>query len=177
MKKAMTVMAVLLVVTMIASVGYAWEKGAWRHHKRQAIKDELNLTDEQQAQMIKIKADFIKETADIKADLMVKRNELFKMLRDPNASEKDLLAKHSELNQLQSKMMDTRFKKKLAMRKVLTPEQLEKFFDMLPGMGKGMMGHCRGMGPDRGMAPGMGMGPGMGFGAFWEQDFDDSDDE
>lgn len=101
------------------------QKGAVKEHKGAWAQD-LQLTAEQKQTMLEQKARIRKAMAEIKGQLRVKRVELENELEkpDPNAGRLEQLVE--EISGLQKRKMMLRIQAALEMKKILTPEQLEK---------------------------------------------------
>ena len=142
MKKAMVALGLVVVMLLGGSYIYAQEQGnpsghewmhgkkTWGHGKR------LNFTPEQKAKFKELRRGFIKETAQLRGELLTKRLELRLMWTDPKADSKSILAKERELRDLQNRMRDKIVQYKLEARSSLTPEQIEKL-GMMGGRGFG----------------------------------------
>ena len=70
------------------------------------------------------------DTHDLRYDVRIKRVEMQKLFTDPKVDDATLLGKEKELNALKLKLMDRKAEMKLAWRKILTPEQLQKLGQM-----------------------------------------------
>jgi Spy/CpxP family protein refolding chaperone len=110
----------------------------------------LNLSKEQIDKMQELRGRLYAETRDLRYELSQKQLEMRKLFTDPKIEDATVLAKQKELISLRQKLMDKMAQMPLEMRKVLTPEQLQKI-DQMPvgrfgvgmgfgGMGPGMMG-------------------------------------
>ena len=86
----------------------------------------LNLSKEQRDKMRAMVDRSFQETRDLRYELLQKGVEMHKLFTDPKVDDATLLAKEKELNALQLKLMDRKAEMKLAWRKILTPEQIQK---------------------------------------------------
>ncbi len=122
---------------------------------------DLNFTPDQKDKLKELRWKFEGETAQLKGALLTKRLELRALWRNPKADSKAILDKEKELRDVQSQLREKAVLHRLEVRKILTPEQIEK---MGPGWGKGFGRHH--MAGEMGEGPGMehGMGPGQGQG-------------
>jgi Spy/CpxP family protein refolding chaperone len=93
------------------------------HHRLAAF---LNLSKEQKDKMRAIRNAFFADTHDLRYDIRLKRIEMRKLFTDPKTTDEALLAKQREMDMMIMKLMDRRAVMKVEMRKVLTPEQIEK---------------------------------------------------
>jgi Spy/CpxP family protein refolding chaperone len=106
----------------------------------------LELTDEQKAEIDKIHEEGTADAARLRKELRRAKNELEGVMLDdaPKADEVRKLAR--EVGDLRTEMQILRLEKRLAFRKVLTPEQLDKWIAHHGGRGMGP-GRGRGHGP------------------------------
>ena len=154
MKKAMVALGLVAVMLLGISFVYAQEQSdpprrGWMHgEKSWGQGKRLNLTAEQKTKLQELRRKFIKETAQLRGELVTKRLELKSLWTDPKADSKAILAKERELRDLKNRMKDKIIQNKLEFRNSLTPEQIEKLGRMGGrGFGHGFgMGHSRGMG-------------------------------
>ena len=86
----------------------------------------LNLTQEQKDKMRELRNRYYVDTHDLKYDIRIKGLEMQKLFTDPKVEDTTLLAKEKELNALRLKLMDRKAEMKLAWRKILTSEQIQK---------------------------------------------------
>jgi Spy/CpxP family protein refolding chaperone len=110
------------------------------------------LTIEQEKQIADLKMKLIKETEPIKTELKIKQMELQALWKEDNPDAKKILAKTKEISALRASLQEKMINHKLAILKILTPEQRK--------MMKGKMG-MRCMGCYDGDGCGMGSGCGM----------------
>jgi Spy/CpxP family protein refolding chaperone len=133
-----------------------------------AWKQELGLSDEQSAQLQKLWQDERKQAVRRRADMQIARMELDEALNAKTIDEKIVAAKVQALTQLQATALKARVDRRLAVAKLLTPEQREKMKQIrhvrFEGRGRGFGRHGRfGAGPADGrMGAG---GPGGAGGA------------
>ncbi len=118
------------------------------------------FTPEQDKQMMDLKAALLKETEPLKTDLKVKGMELMALWKDDNPDGKKIVAKVQEIGALKLKLQEKMIVHKLAMMKILTPEQKTMMKGMM-GMGCGGFDCCD-VGEKCGMMGGPGCGKGMG---------------
>jgi protein CpxP len=114
------------------------------HGHGQRMMDDLNLTTEQKEKLHDAMIAHQKEMIPLRADLKVARIELREMIRS-NQSKSAIDAKVEAIGKLRTQIEKARVDNQLAMRSILTPEQLKKW-DARPGAfgsGKGMMGKDR----------------------------------
>ena len=118
------------------------------------------LTAEQENQITDLKMKLIKETEPIKTELKIKQMELQTLWKEDNPDAKKILAKTKEISALKTSLQEKMINHKLAILKILTPEQKKM---MKEKMGMHDMGCC-GMG-DCGMDGCDGHGTGKGAGS------------
>ena len=124
-----------------------------RRPPRGMLKQELGLTDAQVSQLRKLHTDE-RETAILRrANMAVARMDLNDLLGAATLDEKAVSARVKELNDLQAAALQARVNARLGLRKVLTPEQLEKMKELGPGLEMGPHGRGWGRGPGRGPMP------------------------
>lgn len=90
---------------------------------------QLNLSNEQRQKLAQVKADFITKTANLRADLEVKKAELETLWRASNLDESQILAKAREAAKLQFQLSDYRLQQRIAMFQILTPDQRKQMLD------------------------------------------------
>ncbi len=111
--------------------------------------ERLHLTEEQTVRLQKLRESFLKETLSLRNDLVIKRLDLNDLLADPESDPRRVLAKQTEISDLESKIGERTVLYRWEMRQILTPEQIQLlpegiFFRgfhgqrMMPGQGRGM---------------------------------------
>jgi Spy/CpxP family protein refolding chaperone len=115
--------------------------------------DRLDLSAEQAREMRQLRSSHRKEQVRQRAALYVARLELADLLAAPKLDEAAIQAKAGEIGEKQAAQVRARVEHRLAVARILTPEQRER--------AQGMWGHGRGHGRGRGMA---GLGPRRGSG-------------
>lgn len=114
----------------------------------------LNLTDEQNAKIRDLRAAQLKELQPLQEKMYSKRGELRQLWLQKNPDENRIKAAYKDMRTLRDQMHDKMLSHKLAMFKVLTPEQQTKLQASGGGRGFGPGFGCNG----RGMG-GYGKGP------------------
>jgi Spy/CpxP family protein refolding chaperone len=144
--------------------------------------DGLELTDQQIDRLEELRFEHQKEMIKKQAVVKEARLEMRMLMKETRVDEKAALAKQDRIAGLKAEIGKAKLKHRLAMRQVLTDEQLEKWMKMkrdrrhLGGRGDGFHPGCPGPHPEMGpMGPGMGhpkMGgkPGRGM---WEDPMDE----
>lgn len=162
MKKAFTVMAVLLLVAAIAVPSFAYR--GWRGHGDAPCRDianvpGLNLTADQKTKLTDMRKSHLKEIKPLQDKMFIRQGDLRLLWQEKNLDQAKITALDKEIRAIRDQIHDKRTSYQWAVYKLLTPEQREKLGNLGPGgycFGQGM-GHKRGPGP--GYGPGM-MGPG-----------------
>jgi Spy/CpxP family protein refolding chaperone len=178
---------VLAVVGVLAVAGLAFAQAPTQERQRQRggvpgggqqmhmgmqgparLAESLGLTDQQKAQIEKLRADQQRAAIKRRADTQLAKLELGELLKAQTVDEKAVALRVKELTDLHGAAIKARVDHLLAMKKILTPEQQEKMKQMHanrpgagPGMGRRMM---------RGRRPG---GPGPGPGGPGGDDLED----
>lgn len=129
--------------------------------------DELGLTDDQIARMDDLMLQHQKDMIGKRAEIKELKLDLMALMRKSKVDEKAAMGLQDKISALKADLAKTQLKHKLAMRNILTAEQLQKWLKMQREFhrGKGMrsqgMEHSRM--PHRGMmGPGAGDNPGQG---------------
>jgi periplasmic protein CpxP/Spy len=104
--------------------GRGFGRGHWKHRGFGGrLFSQLNLTDEQKAQMKQLRQNFRESTKVLREELRVKRGELRQAQQGATFNEALTMQKLNEISALQVKMMGEQFKLKQEVSSVLTPEQ------------------------------------------------------
>jgi Spy/CpxP family protein refolding chaperone len=133
---------------------------------------EMGLSEEQLSQLRALRSEAAKAGLRARTDMQLKQMELEELLEAEEPDEAAIQSKLRELSDARHALMQQRIANRLAMRRVLTPEQRAKWKKMRRHfIRRGMMqrfGGQRGFGPrgwrQRGFGPGRGLGPGRGPG-------------
>ena len=127
-----------------AGGGPGWQNG---HGGYGRMATELNLTKDQQDQLVVLRKQQREELKPLRDQMYQKRQEMRSLYTDPAANDATIIAKQKELNALRQQMQDKAVQFRLEQRKIFTPEQLAKLRDMPIGHGRGSRG---GFGPGGG---------------------------
>lgn len=106
------------------------------------MQSELGLSDDQVAQLQKMRSDGRSQAIRQRAELRIARGELNDLLRAPAVDEKAVSAKLKQVTDLEAAATRARVEHRLALRRVLTPDQLAKMQTL-------MRDHAREGGPRR----------------------------
>ncbi len=141
--------------------------------------EKLDLTEDQQTAITEIQEQARKGNLELRKQIMRLRNELQgEMLKD-EPTQKTVVNLTQKIGDVRTQMQTNRVKTRLAVRKLLTPEQRDMMLMMKQGHHQGRGGfsgrggqRCSGPGQGPGCdGPGPGHGPGRGFGLRnWDDD-------
>ena len=114
------------------------------------LSEALNLSDEQKAQVRQIMLEARKKNITTEAQHKLARLELHELMQADTPDVKKIDAKISEVSKLRETMMRAHIESRLAMQKILTPEQRKKMQEIRPfeRMRRGR-GHFGDSGPGR----------------------------
>lgn len=105
-----------------------------------ALEKDLGLSADQAAQLKKQRAEGRKQAIRQRADLAIARLELQELMDAATVDEKAVAAKVKAISDLQAAALLARTNERLAMRRLLTPEQQEKLRQLAPRGRPGRMG-------------------------------------
>ncbi len=163
MKKTIIAISLIMSLLMVSQV-MAWgprNGNSAMNGMGMGWMSNLNLTQDQKVKLAELRQNMMKETTTTRSKLAALRIEIRTLFTQQNADEEKLKAMHSEMLTLQKKLQEKRFTYRLAMRKILTTQQLAMLsqgrgFIGSHGMGSGFMrkGHGRhgGCGQGRSLA-------------------------
>jgi Spy/CpxP family protein refolding chaperone len=97
---------------------------------RAMLKAELGLSAEQETQLKKLRDDGRKQAIRQRADLAIARIELEEAMDAPSVDEKLVASRVKAVSDLEASALQARTNQRLAMRRLLTPEQQEKMRQM-----------------------------------------------
>ena len=136
------IMAVLIVVCLAALVSFAGEKQGKMDAAGHAakLKAELNLTDEQTAQVESVFAGILERMQPIRASKRATHQEL-KGLRNATAADAGAIeAKETELETIRAQKRELMAERDNAMQQILTLEQFAKYQEIVAAHSKKKMG-------------------------------------
>lgn len=144
--------ALFAAVLLLTSAGYAQCPMANKTGSagdKGGMPDMMKFTPEQEKQMMDLNLALIKETDPIKTDLKIRGMELMALWNEDNPEAKKILTKVKEISEVKLRLEEKMINHKLAMLKILTPEQKKMMKGMMGGMGDcemkggcGMKGGC-----------------------------------
>ena len=140
-----TLMSVLLLVALVPLAisqpmrGFHGRMGTMEPGQRMFAN--LNLTDEQQSQILDMRLQHQKEMLPVRTELQGKMDELRLLKIDKNPNLRRIDGKIDEISKIRTKLQKARVRHQMEVRKILTTEQ-QKIFDskMLSGRGNGKFG-------------------------------------
>jgi Spy/CpxP family protein refolding chaperone len=141
MRMRLWVMVGVLAVAGTVAVATAQERP--RRQGRSdivALEKELGLSADQAAQLKKLRAEARKQAIRHRADLAIARLELQELMDATTVDEKAVAAKVKAISDLQAVALQARTNERLAMRRILTPEQQEKMKQLAARGRQGRMG-------------------------------------
>lgn len=126
LKRQTSPVKTLVVITALIAVCSYSPAEARRGDYAGHLAKELNLTPEQKEQLTKINEEFRATVPEKRKQMKAAREELQKTLQS-DASDDVIRQKFQELQKKQGEFAAQRFEKVLSIRKLLTPEQRQKF--------------------------------------------------
>lgn len=97
--------------------------------------NQLGLTDDQKAQIKAIRHKNMEANKPLRESLRTKHQELFALLKKPEANKDQAIAKQREINGLMNQLAESRINAWFEARAVLTPDQLKKLETIQPRRG------------------------------------------
>lgn len=136
--KKLTILMITLFTVSIAWAQGMGSMGPGKMGQGMAMQERLNLTDEQKSQLQDLRLTHQKEVIPYHSDLKIKMIELKEMIAK-GESEKNLLKKNNEINEIKTKLSELRLKHQLKVREIVGEENFK-----LMGIGHGAKGACMG---------------------------------
>lgn len=124
------VLVAMTVAGLGASPAFADEEKAAR--PRRGLVQELDLSEQQSGELARLRAQGRKEAIRRRADIQIARQELRELLTAPELDQKAVSAQVQKLSALHAAGVQARADGLLAMRRVLTPEQLTTLSHLPP---------------------------------------------
>jgi Spy/CpxP family protein refolding chaperone len=147
-KRILVAMGVLAVAGAVAAQQPGPKPGLGSHGRGgpdpARLQQALGLTDAQTEQLKKAWDEHARAGIRRRADMQIARMDLHNLLSAATVDEKAVTAKVGQIGELQLAQLRSEVDGRLALRKILTPEQLKKFQQMRPqaGMGRGERGRA-----------------------------------
>jgi len=99
---------------------------------------ELNLTPEQVSRFQEVRQQDASRIDPLEMQVRQIREELRTLLASSTSTEAQIRQKHQEMQQLQQQIGNFRLDGQLAIRQILTPEQIQTLGQRMPRLGEGM---------------------------------------
>ena len=154
MKKMTMILGALLLVAVASSSALAYRGGGLGTDGGMATR--LNLTAEQTSQIKEMREAFVKELVPLQNKLYAKRNELKLLWLQKTPDQEKITAVNKEVRALRGEMEDKMTGQRLAVTKILTPEQQAKLQSYGGGRGYGQKGGRGACDPVSGRGPAYG---------------------
>jgi Spy/CpxP family protein refolding chaperone len=147
-KKTIPILILVLSLFFLMSIASAQDP----EPPKKRLKTKIALTPEQKEKIEDIRFDFQKESIRLKADLKIAKLELKSLMSEEELNKGNIYRKIEELSDLRTKLAKNQVDKKMAIRQILTREQLDKlkeFKSRKMKRGKIMQGKMRRVQPPR----------------------------
>ncbi|MCF7824295.1 MAG: Spy/CpxP family protein refolding chaperone [Candidatus Marinimicrobia bacterium] len=135
-------MLFLIMVFSLSAIAQPMNGPAKQGKGRMMMSEELNLTADQEKQMQELRFDHDSRMIDLKAKLQAERLEMRKLMAADEPNEKKIYGQIEKISTAEVKIEKARIDHKLAVRKILTAEQLKIFRNEM-GNRDGQFGHNR----------------------------------
>ena len=96
-----------------------------------SIIKELKLSESQVKETKRIGAAYSNRTLKLRSEIIGKSIEFRNLLHDPSASEEAIRAKGKEIEAIDSQLIREKIEFQIEMRKILTPEQLQRWYTVM----------------------------------------------
>ena len=155
--KQILISAVVTLMVFSSGAAYAWPaygqgqekdgKRAWEkmEEKREKFIKELGLTPEQEEQIKNLRKEKKEKRGELWIKIQAQRLELKEELEKPTTDRARIDSIVTELKALMAEKLDQRVEGILSMKKILTPEQYEKFKEEIEVFKDGMKDKYKGM--------------------------------
>lgn len=133
MKKTKLIIVALIVLLSTATV-YAQMPGRrqrGRDELKGSIAKELNLTKEQEDRLVANRKMQREKMSQLMAAMKEKQVKLREQLKDPTVTRAAIKPLANEIKSLQAQLIESRINGIFAVREILTPEQVTKFYQMM----------------------------------------------
>ena len=177
---ALFLAAVLIPVFVAAQEAQAPQPAGKKPPVKMGPRETLGLSPEQEKALETFRKARMDESRAFREEMMKLRGEMRELAQDPKANEAKINGLIDKIAQLRAEKAKAAFRNRAEVKKIFTPEQLEKMKSFRarlmdrPGMaGRGRMGFSRMgfRGPGRFMGPGFGLRRMGRFGAFPHRPF------
>jgi Spy/CpxP family protein refolding chaperone len=139
--KSILSLAIIMMLSFFLLVSLPYAQAPEKQQKR--IKAGLELTPEQKENIRKTRLNFQKDKIKLKADLKIAQLELKSLLREEKLNRGEIYGKIEYLGDLKTQLAKNRLDQRMAIRDILTKEQLEKLKErkFKRSIGKRLMQH------------------------------------
>ncbi len=114
------------------------DRDTMRQNMEDRMTRELNLTPEQVSRFQAVRQQDASRIEPLETQVRQTREELRTLLASTTSTEAQIRQKHQEMQQLQQQIGNLRLDGQLAIRQILTPEQIQTLGQRMPRMGEGM---------------------------------------
>jgi Spy/CpxP family protein refolding chaperone len=139
-KKLILIVTIAIALVLLFVLAYAQ---APRQQQMKTM-DKLNLTDEQINSFRDIQYNFQKTVIGLRADMQSSRLELRHLMMQDKPDQNAIANLVDKIGETQKKLLKQQVDRKLAMKAILTPDQLKKFMQMRGDRMEGRMGGGKG---------------------------------
>jgi Spy/CpxP family protein refolding chaperone len=139
-KKLILIVTIASALVLLFTLAYAQAP----RQQRMKTMDKLDLTDEQSNSLKDIQYNFQKTVIGLRADMQSSRLELRHLMMQDKSDQKAIANLVDKIGETQKKLLKQQVDRKLAMKAILTPDQLKKFMQMRGDRMEGRMGEGRG---------------------------------
>ncbi len=140
MKKALLLGAIILVLASPAW-SFGGPHGMGGHWMNPNVASQLDLTEDQKAQLETMQEAFAAETGPLRDELFSKNAELRQLWNEASPDETMILARQQEIQELRNNLQEKGTRFELQCRQILTPQQREKLSTVQSHHGKWRTGH------------------------------------
>ncbi|MDZ7698957.1 MAG: Spy/CpxP family protein refolding chaperone [Deltaproteobacteria bacterium] len=161
--KKISVLAAVLLIVGVATMAMAGPRGMGRWGGEGSMElsmlDSVNLTPEQSEKILALKNNHFSDVQPLRSEMFNKRAELRLLWLQTTPDAAKIKATQDELWNFRKQLQDKRTDFRLAIRKILTPEQVTQILSKGCGGGPGSeygKRHGKGFGRGRGRGPGQG---------------------
>ena len=140
MKKKLLILGLVLLITIniavLATIGYRWQcqkggKPCEGYKPGEYLCQKLSLSNSQKEKMEILRKTFEEKTTQIRETLSVKRNELVKLLSQPEPDNNKIESLIKEIGSAQTELEKEVINHILKEKEILTREQQEKFLKLI----------------------------------------------
>ncbi len=137
MRKKILLISVAVLGVLILFLSWTYAKAP--RHQDMKMAEGLNLTDEQTNSIKDIQYNFQKAAIGMRADLKTSRLELRHQMAQDKPDQQQISMLVDKIGETQKQLLKQQVDRKLAIKAVMTPDQLKKFLQMREGRMNGRM--------------------------------------